>query len=151
MNDFAPRIEMMTTDRITPARAATAVAAVQPPSSPAGSAGGADIDSDGGEQARREHMASASDYARVQARIADILADVDAAKPDPMQARSTAADRLEALRQPMIVIPMPPASVEVIERAVEIARSMVEKAALTRAAHGNVHAGTVDSLLAMPG
>lgn len=151
MNEFAPRIEMMTADRIAPTRAVTAVTAVQPSSSPAGSAGGADVDSDGGEQARRDHMASASDYARVQARIADILADVDAAKPNPAEAISTAADRLDALRQPMVVIPMPPASVEVIERAVEIARRMVEDASLTRAAHGAVQAGTVDSLLAMPG
>lgn len=142
---------MTAVDRISSARAVTAVAAVQPPSSPAGSAGGADVDSDGGEQARREHMASASDYARVQARIADILADVDAAQPDPTQARTTAADRLEALRQPMIVIPMPPASIEVIERAVEVARSMIEKAAMARTAQSNVQAGTVDSLLAMPG
>lgn len=142
---------MTAVDRISPARAVTAIAAVQQPSSPAGSAGGADVDSDGGEQARREHMASASDYARVQARIADILADVDAAKPDPMQARATAADRLEALRQPMIVIPMPPASIEVIERAVEVARSMIEKAAMARTAQSNVQPGTVDSLLAMPG
>jgi len=151
MNDFAPRIEMTAVDRISPARAVTAISAVQTPSSPAGSAGGADVDSDSGEQARREHMASASDYARVQARIADILADVTAAKTDPMQARATAADRLEALRQPMIVIPMPPASVEVIERAVEVARSMIEQAALARAAQSNVQPGTVDSLLAMPG
>jgi len=151
MNEFAPRIDMMTADRIAPARAVTAVAAVPPSSSPAGSAGGADIDSDGGEQARREHMASASDYARVQARIADILADVDAARPDPAEARATAADRLDALRQPMIVIPLPPASVEVMERAVEVARRMVENAALARAAHGAIQAGTVDSLLAMPG
>ena len=150
MNEFVPRIEMTTVDRITPARAATAIAAVQQPSSPAGSAGGANVDADSGEQARREHMASASDYARVQARIADILADVDAAMPDPTQARSTAADRLESLRQPMIVIPMPPASIEVIERAVEVARSMVEKAALAHTAQSNVHAGTVDSILAMP-
>jgi len=142
---------MTAVDRISPARAVTAIAAVQPSSSSASSAGGADVDSDGGEQARREHMASASDYARVQARIADILADVDAAKPDPTQARTTAADRLEALRQPMIVIPMPPASIEVIERAVEVARSMIEKAAMARTAQSNVQAGTVDSLLAMPG
>ncbi len=142
---------MTAVDRISPARAVTAISAVQTPSSPAGSAGGADVDSDSGEQARREHMASASDYARVQARIADILADVTAAKTDPMQARATAADRLEALRQPMIVIPMPPASVEVIERAVEVARSMIEQAALARAAQSNVQPGTVDSLLAMPG
>lgn len=151
MNEFAPRIEMTAVDRIAPVRAVTAVAAVQPSSSPAGSAGGGGVDSDGGEQARREHMASASDYARVQARIADILADVDAARLDPMQAHSTAADRLDAMRQPMIVVPLPPASIEVIEYAIEVARSMVEKAAMTRAAHSPIRAGTVDSLLAMPG
>ena len=46
---------------------------------------------------------------------------------------------------------MPPASKEVIERAVDLARAMAQQAAITRSAQANVAQGTVDQLLAMPG
>ena len=96
-------------------------------------------------------MASVADYARVQARIADILADVDLDRADPAAARASAADRLDALRLPMVVIPLPPASVDAIERAVSLARDMAKQAALTRAAQANVQAGTIDQMFAITG
>ncbi len=151
MNDFAPRIDMMAADRVSAARPAQALAPVLASAATGASANQSDVGSDGGEQARREHMASVADYARVQARIADILADVDLGRADPAAARASAADRLDALRLPMVVIPLPPASVDAIERAVSLARDMAKQAALTRAAQANVQAGTIDQMFAITG
>tara|TARA_R110000782_G_scaffold78276_5_gene155178 strand:- start:60161 stop:60610 length:450 start_codon:yes stop_codon:yes gene_type:complete len=149
MNEFVPRIETVPVERSVPAvRPVMAVESVQSGNGASQNGLGADT----GEQARREHMASASDYARVQARIADILAHMDASAAEPEAALSNAETRLAMLRpDPTIVIPMPPASKEVIERAVDLARAMAQQAAITRSAQANVAQGTVDQLLAMPG
>jgi hypothetical protein len=151
MNDFVPRIESVSADRsVLPVRPVPAVAPIQPSSAAAQDAGQNGVGSDSGEQARREHMASASDYARVQARIADILADMSVSMAPPETARSNAATALSDLRPgPTVIIPLPPASKEAIEHAVQLARSMAQQAALTRTAQANVGPGTVDQLLSM--
>ncbi|MEZ5656689.1 MAG: hypothetical protein R3E04_12565 [Sphingobium sp.] len=144
-----PRIDAVSADRAIAVRPVQPVAAVQAAAASGQSAAGGNANADGGEQARREHMASASDYARVHARIADILADVDAAKDHSAAALQINVDRLEVQRQPMIIIPMPPASVEQIERAVALAQDMAKNVALTRAAQANVPVGAVDQLMAL--
>lgn len=146
MSEFASRIEAIAADRAAPVRAVPAVMAAE--RATGGSASGDSGGAENGAQARRDHMASASDYARVQARIADILADVDAATSEPAAARNEAADRLEAIKAlPVVIVPMPPASVEQIERAVALARDMAEKASLARSAQANVQPGTVSWLM----
>lgn len=146
MSEFASRIEAIAADRAAPVRAMPAVTGPERAAggSTSGDGGGAEHD----EQARRDHMASASDYARVQARIADILADVDATTSEPVAARDEAANRLEALKAlPVVIVPMPPACVEQIERAVALVRDMAEKASLARSAQAKVQPGTVAWLM----
>lgn len=151
MNEYVPRIESVSAERaVQPVRPVAAVAPVQPGAGAGQAATQGEANADSGEQARREHMASASDYARVQARIADILAELDTSSASPAEAHAHADAQMAALRpEPTVVIPLPPARIEVIEQAVAVARAMAEKAALTRAAQANVAVGTVDQMLAV--
>ncbi len=151
MNDFVPRIDAIAPDRAAAVRVAPAAPAVAPVAASAQTADGTGIGTgaNGGEEARREHMASAADYARVQARIADILARISTSMADPHVAQAEAEASIEQLRpEPTVIIPMLPASKEAVERAIELARSMAEQAALTRSAQSHVKAGTVDQILA---
>lgn len=126
-----------------------AIVPVQPSAAASDSAGG-QAGAEKGAEARREHMASASDYARVQARVADILAEMSASTSDPAVALDEAQSRIESLRPgSVVIIPLPPASVESIERAVQIAQSMAQQASLARSAQANVSTGTVDQILSL--
>lgn len=150
MSEFVHRIDSLTAERAIPAvRPVAAVAPVHQGSGlPAESSRG-EAGADTGAEARREHMASAFDYARVQARIADILSELDAGGTPSADASSTAIRNIEALRpEPVVIIPMPPASREAIEHAVAVARAMAEKAALTRSAQANVALGAVNQMMA---
>lgn len=151
MNEFVPRIDTSVAERTPPVRPQPVVAPVQPGAGVAdGSGGQGNIARDGGDQARKEHMASAADYARMQARIATILADMNASLSAPETAQQDAQSRIEALRgEPMVIIPMLPASIDSIEQAVQVAKAMAQEAALTRAAQANVQQGTVDQLMAL--
>lgn len=151
MNEYLPRIDTPVAERTPPVRAVPPVAPVQPGAGLASDAGGeGSVARDSGDQARKEHMASAADYARMQARIASILADMSASLSTPESARDDAQTRIEALRgEPTVLIPMLPASVDTIERAVQVAKAMAQEAALTRAAQANIGTGTVDQLMAL--
>lgn len=152
MNDFVPRIESLPPDRsVPPVRPVPAVAAVQAgaASTQSGGSGQGNVGSDAGGQARREQMASAFDYARVQTRIANILAEMTASKAAPAVAHADADAKLQALRpDPTIIIPLPPASLDTIEHALQVARAMAQDANLTRAAQANVAVATVNQLMA---
>lgn len=148
MNEFVPRIDAIAPERLVASRPAPAVPLVQPSASAANAPNGSGVNPDGGDQARREQMASAFDYARVQARVADILADITGSSEPPAQARSTAEAKLDALKPiPTVIIPMLPASVEVVEHAVEVARAVAQQAELARAAQAHVNRNTVDQIL----
>ena len=148
MNEFVSRIDAIAPERIVAVRPAPVVPLVQAGASAANSPHGSGVNPDNGGQARREQMASAFDYARVQARIDDILADMNGSSEPPAQAQAQAQAHIEALKPtPTIIIPMLPASVEVVEHAIEVAKSMAQQAELTRAAQGKVNIGTVDQML----
>ena len=149
MNEFVPRVDPVAPERVLATRPAPVAPLVQPASAAANTNNGSGVDADSGEQARREQMASAFDYARVQARVADILSDLAGSSQPPEEARANAETQFEALKPvPTIIIPMLPASVEVVERAVQVARAMAQQAELTRAAQAHVNVGTVDQILA---
>lgn len=151
MNQFVPRIDGPTVDRSAPAvRVVPAVASIDPGQGRPDSAGGGNVGAGTDEQSRREQMASAFDYARVQARVADILSELaTGGDTPPAEARAAAQAQVEALRpEPMVVIPMPPASVEAIERAIAVARAMASQVAMTRSAQANVATSTVAQILA---
>ncbi len=148
MYEFSPRPDAVAADRSPPVRIVPAVTAVQPSGGTAGSAGDAGVGGDGGGEARREHMASAADYARVQARIAEILSQMNESA-GPVFAKVMANAEIEAmLPRSTVIIPIPPASTEAIERALKLARDMANQAELTRAAQANVDSGTVAQILA---
>ncbi|MCH4150377.1 MAG: hypothetical protein LKF30_00280 [Sphingobium sp.] len=149
MNEFVPRIDAVAPERHIATRPAPAAPLVAPTAAAAHTAQDSGVQSDHGEQARREQMASAFDYARVQARVADILSDLAGSSQPPPEARVSAEGQLDALRPvPTVIIPMLPASVEVVERAVDVARAMAQQAELARAAQAHVNVGTVDQILA---
>ncbi len=150
MYDFTPRIDSVAADRAAPVRVVPAVTAAAASGEAAGSASDAGVGADGGEEARREHMASAADYARIQARIAQILANMSAGGGGgSASAPATADAEIEAmLPRSTIVIPLPPATTESIERALKLAREMASQADLARAAQANVASGTVSQMMA---
>lgn len=108
---------------------------------------GGNASADGGGGSHHDQAASAADYARANAQIASIYANFSAVKDMPASLE-TAYDQLVGLMPaPTVVIPMPPASVDMVEQAVALAKDMAERAALARAAHANVNLGTVDQIL----
>lgn len=149
MNEFVARVDAVAPERVLATRPAPAAPLVQPASAAANTNNGSGVNADSGQQARREQMASAFDYARVQARVADILSDLSGSSQPPPQAEADAEAKIEALKPtPTVIIPMLPASVEVVERAIQVARAMAQQAELTRAAQANINLGTVDQILA---
>lgn len=149
MNEFVPRVDAVTPERVIATRPAPVALLVQPPAAAANMNNGSGVNADSGEQARREQMASAFDYARVQARVADILSDLAGTSQPPPEARANAETQIEALKPtPTVIIPMLPASVEVVERAIQVAQAMAQQAELSRAAQAHVNIGTVDQILA---
>lgn len=91
-----------------------------------------------------EQSAGMSEFVRANAEIRNILASVSNATRSVNDAQGD----IEAMtRNPVVIIPMPPASADMIERAVATARDMAKHAALTRGAHAPISAGIVDQVL----
>lgn len=150
MNDFVSRIEAVSAERAMAARVPGAVAPVQASAPVAQTATQGDMNSSGRqEQSRQEAMASAADYAKVRTEIAEILADLSASKDSAMAARVEAEGRLaDLLPPPVVLLPMPPASRDRLEMAVQIANAMVRQAELTRAAQAHIAPGQAEALFA---
>ncbi|MET0249904.1 MAG: hypothetical protein ABW164_09260 [Sphingobium sp.] len=149
MNDYPTRGEISPVDRAS-VRAPVPLSAVQPagdaardvdrraaPRASAAPAGAAVVDDD---------AVSAADYARVRARIADILAD--------LRAQGRASDLTQAqgaidamLPQPLLLVPLPPASKDAVEFAAGLARKIAEQASHALAAQAHLPRGGVDGLL----
>jgi hypothetical protein len=150
MSDYLSRNEISPVER-SATRAPSTVSAVQPVSTAvtvnsngrsAGSAGNAPSD----DPAAEADIASSAEYAKVHARIADILADLHS------QASGTtvdgAADEIQSmLPAPQVLVPLPPASKEAVESSIRIAKRIAEQAAYAHAAQANVRRGTVDQIV----
>ena len=147
MNDFVPRIDPIASDR---GAVRTVAPVVSAQASSASAQSGQDLDAEArNEQARQEHMASASDYAKVQARVADILARLNAQTGSAPDAVEQADAQIGAMvRQPTVVVPLFPASREMIEHALAVAHEIAQQAMLAQAAQANVNVGTVETVLA---
>ena len=146
MNDFLARnsnIHPSRTAEMASRVVAEAQASGQTPSRQGGktpgglnTAGDPDID---------QQLSSAAEVAEAQAKIAALLSEIDAAPIDS----GTLETRIEALLpRPVIIVPMLPASRDVVERAVEIAESIRAAAALALAAQANVETGMAEGNLA---
>ncbi|WP_022683754.1 hypothetical protein [Sphingobium bisphenolivorans] len=150
MNDYLSRREIAQVDRGT-SRAAP-VAAVQPASASASAStrqngrSPTDPAADGG--ASDSGIASNAEYAKVHARIADIMADLrSGASATSVDA---AAEEIQSMiPAPTVVVPLPPASKEAVESAIRIARRLAEQAGHAHAAQANLRPGAVDQVLAV--
>lgn len=147
MNDYISRTEL-SVDRGA-ARAPSAVSAIQPVSSSAAT-------QQGGQSPRRampedqpaaeESIASSAEYAKVHARIADILGDLRSQGGNATV--QGAADEIQSmLPAPQVLVPLPPASKEAVESTIRIAKRIAEQAAYAHAAQANVRRGAVDQIL----
>lgn len=144
MTDLVPRIDSAAmADRTVAARPLPAIAPVQAASgSEAGSSGEDGLGADRGTEARRQFMASMADYARVQARISQILDDMNGRVQQAVTEMNAMASSSR------VIVPLPPARMDMLELAESLARSMARQARMTRAAQANVEPLTVASVLA---
>lgn len=135
-----PKIPVRVTEAVPPVQATVASGS----QNFTNSGEGADAQAGAGH----DHAASAAEYARINARIADIFADLSAAAATPAS-HADAQHRVVALMpDPVVIIPLPPASADMVERAVKLAQEMAQRAAMARSAQSNVNPGMVDELLA---
>lgn len=146
-----PIAETAHTDPVTAIRVADAVAPVQaiPPS---GSQTSAENRRDTApdpqpDSDRHAQSAGAAEYARVNARIADIFAALNATA-EPVSHKEAEHRILALMPDPVIIIPLPPASADMVERAAQLAQDMAQQAAQARSAQSNLLRGTVDAVLA---
>lgn len=151
MNDYASRSEISPVDRVA-TRAPAIVAAVQPSSSgnPTGQGGAPAIVTPDvlpvDTLAVDADVAGAAEYAKVHARIADILADMRSASQAP-SVDGAAAQIQSMMSVPIILVPLPPATREAVEHAALIAKRMADQASYAYAAQAHVKRGTVDQVL----
>ena len=88
---------------------------------------------------------SAAEYARIHARIADIMA---ALRTDTGVTVDVAATDIQSMLQtPVIIVPLPPASKEALESAAALAKRMADQAHYARMAQAHLRRGTVDHLI----
>jgi hypothetical protein len=152
MNEYLSRRDIVPVDRLSRpaavlsnAQASTrfgAEAQVTPQGGSVVATSGADL-AEGSEA----QLASAAEYARVHARIADILANLRAGAPKASTADSE-AEIVSLLPEPVIIVPLPPASREMVEYAEMLAREMASRAVVARSAQAHIQSGTADQVLA---
>ena len=152
MNEYLSRNELTKVDRAT-ARVSS-VPAVQPVSAQQSSLQSADAH--GGKPQEREvgadlaedDLAGAAEYAKVHARVADILADL---RSSASSVEGAEAEIQSMLPAPMILVPLPPASKEAVESAVELGKRIAQQASYAHAAQAHLRRGTVDQVLSTAG
>lgn len=93
-----------------------------------------------------EQTAGMAEYAKVHARIADILADMRSAS-GKTSVESAASAIQSMLPTPIILVPLPPASKEAMAHAAALARRIAQQAPYARAAQAHVQRGAVDQIL----
>ncbi len=152
MNEYVSRSDLTQVDRVSP-RAPAPLRAVQPVSSTQQAA----PDLDENKAASRapaeaiaplsdDDLASAAEYAKMHARVADILAQLRSTSTES-SLDGAEADMQALLPAPMILVPLPPASKEAIESAVMLGKRIAEQASYAHAAQAHMKRGMVDQLL----
>lgn len=146
MNEYVSRSELTQVDRVSP-RVPSAVPAVQPVTAQQGVDPHAGKTHDWGSGAglSEDDLASAAEYAKVHAKVADILADLRAASAPAIE--DAEAEIQSLLPAPIILVPLPPASKEAVESAVTLGKRIAEQASYAHAAQAHLRRGTVDQLL----
>ena len=93
-----------------------------------------------------DDLASAAEYAKMHARVADILADLRAEGGEASVEAADAAIQT-MLPAPIILVPLPPASKEAVESAVMLGKRIAEQAGYAHAAQAHLKRGAVDQIL----
>ncbi|ANI78429.1 hypothetical protein [Sphingobium sp. EP60837] len=147
MNEYVSRSDLTQVDRAK-ARAPSAVPAVQPVTAQQGVDPHAGKPHEGeiGADLSEDDLASAAEYAKVHAKVADILADLRSAASAPT-IEGAEAELQSLLPAPIILVPLPPASREAVESAVMLGKRIAEQASYAHAAQAHLKRGTVDQLL----
>jgi hypothetical protein len=146
MNEYVSRSDLTQVDRVT-SRTPSAVPAVQPVTAQQGvdPHAGKPHEGDGGAGLSEDDLASAAEYAKVHAKVADILADLRAASAPTIE--DAEAEIQSLLPAPIILVPLPPASKEAVESAVTLGKRIAQQASYAHAAQAHLRRGTVDQLL----
>lgn len=150
MSDYFPRSELSPVERsatrgpsaVTATTSATARQGRQPSARP----NPAKEDSAGPLEGG---IASSAEYAKVHARIADILAELRL-QGGTITVEGAAEEIQSMIPAPSVLVPLPPASKDAVESSIRIARRIAEQASYAYAAQANMHPGTVE-LIISPG
>ena len=149
MNEYLSRNDLTQVDRVT-ARPPAAVPAVQPisPQQPTDQHAGSSQDGGAASSLAEDDLASAAEYAKVHARVADILAELRSST-GATDLSGAEAEIQSMIPAPLILVPLPPASKEAVESAVELGKRIAEQASYAHAAQAHLKRGTVDQILSM--
>jgi hypothetical protein len=152
MNEYLSKTEISSVDRVSsrthavPAVSAAQSATVRPDhGDAAASRGRAPVPPASDRAALDDEVASAAEYARIHAEIADIMADVRAGASVTVEA--AALEIQSMLPTPTVIVPLPPASKEAVESTVLLARRLAEQSRYAHAAQAHLRRGTVDQIL----
>lgn len=134
-------IDPISVERIAPVRALAASAAVR-------AQDGEPLKQADTQSSTRIENAGVLDYARANARITEILASIGASTSSA-SSLSNSQNALESLlRTPTVIIPMPPASVDMVQQAVYLAKRLAQQADLALRAQANVTPAMADQFVA---
>ena len=150
MNEYVSRSELSQVDRVA-TRAPAAASAVQPPpaTQSATQQSGRAPEWEAPSLLSEDDLASAAEYAKVHARVADILAELRSAGATSVEGAQEEIQSM--LPAPMILVPLPPASKEAVESAVTLGKRIAQQASYAHAAQAHLRRGTVDQLLSGEG
>lgn len=152
MNEYMSRNELTRVDRVSPrspspVSAVQSIAANQRPAMQHGNGqGGQHPPGDAATSVSEDDLASAAEYAKMHARVADILADLKAYGGEVSVEAADAAIQT-MLPTPIILVPLPPASKEAVESAVMLGKRIAEQASYAHAAQAHLKRGAVDQIL----
>jgi hypothetical protein len=151
MNEYLSRGDLTQVDRVT-TRSPSAVPVVQPVSAQQGahSQDGRAQGRGSSSQLSEDDLAGVAEYAKVQTRVADILAELRSAV-SASTVEGAEAEIQSMLPAPLILVPLPPASREVVESAVALGKRIAEQASYAHAAQAHLRRGTVDQILSTAG
>lgn len=149
MKEYLSRSELTQVDRVA-TRLSLAVPAVQPISAYNGPAPNESRASNGEAASllSEDDLASAAEYAKVHARVADILAELRSAA-SALSVDAAEVEIQSMVPTPMILVPLPPASKEAVESAVKLGKRIAEQANYAHAAQAHLRRGAVDQILSI--
>lgn len=96
-----------------------------------------------------ERSAAAANYAKIQADIANVVAQLEPPPARGADAAAAAADQalVALMPAPVVMLPMPPTDQHMIEFVAQVAQSVASQAAMARAAQARVSPAVVDQVI----